>query len=135
VDLVHSITQPYRSGALFIGSDNVVKNLRKLRDDSGGAGVGAPLWQPSMTAGVPDTVLGYSLITDPNVPTGQTNGTKGLIFGNINKALAIRFAGPVRVEASTDFAFDTDLTVWRFIVRMDSEMIDAAAAKVLTYTT
>jgi HK97 family phage major capsid protein len=130
--LVHSVLRPYRPGSVFIANDSVVSSLRKLRE---GAGTGQFLWQPSLTAGQPDTLAGYPVLTDPAMPTAQTNGTRGLIFGNIGQACMVRFAGPVRVESSTDFAFDTDLTTWRFIVRFDSEVIDPNAAKVLTYTT
>lgn len=130
--LVHSITQPYRAGASFILNDTQVLALRKLRE---GSGTGMYLWQPSLQAGQPDTLAGYPVYTDTNMPTATTNGTKSIAFGDWNKAVICRFAGPVRVEASTDFAFDYDLTAWRFIVRFDSEIVDAGAAKVMTFTT
>jgi HK97 family phage major capsid protein len=130
--LVHSVLRPYRNGGVFIANDSVVAQLRRLRE---GTGTGQYLWQPSLTAGSPDTLAGYPVLTDPAMPTAQTNGTKGLVFGNINKAVIVRFAGPVRVESSTDFAFDTDFTTWRFIVRADSEVVDVNAAKALTYAT
>jgi HK97 family phage major capsid protein len=132
ITLVHSITRPYRNGASFIANDTHVASLRKLRE---GTGTGQFLWQPALTAGAPDTLAGYPIYTDPGVPTATTNGSKGIAFGNWSKAVVVRFAGPVRVDASDDFKFDYDVTTWRFIVRFDSEIVDAAAAKVLTYTT
>lgn len=132
IDLVHSVLRPYRTGSVFICNDSVIRTLRRLRE---GAGTGQYLWQPSLTAGAPDTLAGYPILSDPAMPTAQTNGTRGLVFGNIEKAVIVRFAGPVRVESSTDFAFDTDLTTWRFIVRTDSEVVDPNAARALTYTT
>jgi HK97 family phage major capsid protein len=130
VNAVHGITRPYRDGSVWIMNDSTVKTLRKLKDLNG-----QYVWQGALAAGEPDTILGYPVFTDPAMPTAQTNGVKGLVFGNINKAVMVRFAGPVRVEASTDFAFDYDLMTWRFIVRFDSEVIDTAAATALTYTT
>ena len=47
----------------------------------------------------------------------------------------VRIAGGVRIESSADYAFNTDLMTWRFITRADSRIVDAAAARVLTYTT
>lgn len=132
ITLIHSVLRPYRNGGVFIANDSVVAQLRRLRE---GTGTGQYLWQPSLQAGAPDTLAGYPVLTDPAMPTAQTNGTKGLVFGNINKAVMVRFAGPVRVESSTDFAFDTDFTTWRFIVRVDSEVVDPNAAKALTYLT
>lgn len=133
--LVHAITRPYRTNASFLCNDSVTLTLRKLRDGSGGAGTGQYLWQPSMQAGVPDTLAGYPVYTDPAMVSTTTNGHKGLAFGDWSQGLAVRIAGGIRVESSSDYAFATDLDTWRFIVRADSRIVDAAAARVLTYTT
>jgi HK97 family phage major capsid protein len=132
ITLIHSITRPYRTNASFICNDSVTKTLRKLRE---GSGTGAYLWQPSMQAGLPDVLGGYPVYTDPAMPTATTTTGKGLAFGDWSKGLMIRIAGGVRVEVSTDYAFNTDLTTWRFITRADSKIVDAAAARVLTYLT
>lgn len=131
--LQHSITRPYRVGASFICNDSVTLHLRKLREY--GASGGAYLWQPAVTLGAPETLAGNPIYTDPAMPTATTNGTKGLAFGNWTRGLAVRIAGGVRVELSTEFAFNTDLTTWRFITRADSRIVDTNAARVLTYTT
>lgn len=133
--LQHSITRPYRQNASFICNDSVTLTLRKLRDGSGGAGTGQYLWQPSVIAGQPDTLAGSPIYTDPAMPTVQTTTGKGLAFGDWSRGLAIRIAGGVRVESSTDFAFANDLVSWRFITRADSRIVDTNAARVLTYLT
>lgn len=133
--LQHSITRPYRNGASFICNDSVTLQLRKLRDGSGGAGTGQYLWQPAVTLGAPETLAGNPIYTDPAMPTATTNGTKGLAFGNWSRGFVVRIAGGVRVELSTEFAFSSDLTTWRFITRADSRIVDTNAARVLTYTT
>ena len=129
----HSITRPYRVGASFICNDSVTLQLRKLREY--GAGTGQYLWQPAATLGAPETLAGNPIYTDPAMPTATTNGTKGLAFGNWSRGFVVRIAGGVRVELSTEFAFNTDLTTWRFITRADSRIVDTNAARVLTYTT
>lgn len=133
--LQHSITRPYRAGASFICNDSVTKTLRLLRANDGGAGTGQFLWQPALTAGAPDVLAGAPVYTDPAMPTATTNGGKGLAYGNWARGLMVRFAGPVRVESSDEFAFSSDLQTWRFIIRADSKIVDAGAARVLTYTT
>ena len=133
--LMHSITRPYRENASFICNDSVVLTLRKLRDLSGGAGTGQYLWQPSNQAGQPDLLLGKPIYTDPNMPTVTTTAGKGLAFGDWGRGVMVRIAGGVRVESSQDYAFNTDLNTFRFIMRGDSQIIDAAAARVLTYLT
>ncbi len=135
ITLYHSIIRPYRSGASFICNDSVVKTLRKLRDGSGGAGTGQYLWQPAMTAGEPDTLAGRPIYTDPAMPTATTTTGKGLAFGNWKRGVVVRIAGGVRVESSRDYAFNTDLTTWRFITRADARIVDTSAARVLTYLT
>jgi HK97 family phage major capsid protein len=131
--LMHSITRPYREGASFICNDSVVLQLRKLRDLT--ATTGAYLWQPSTQAGQPDLLLGKPVFTDPNMPTVTTTAGKGLAFGDWGRGVMVRIAGGVRVESSQDYAFNTDLNTFRFIMRGDSQIIDAAAARVLTYLT
>lgn len=130
--LVHAITRPYRANASFICNDSVTLTLRRLRE---GSGTGQYLWQPSMQAGVPDTLAGFPVFTDPAMVSTTTNGHKGLAFGDWSKGLMVRIAGGVRIESSSDFAFSSDLDTWRFIIRADSRIVDAAAARVLTYTT
>ena len=131
--LQHSITRPYRNGASFICNDSVTLQLRKLREY--GASGGQYLWQPAATLGAPETLAGNPIFTDPAMPTATTNGTKGLAFGNWSRGFVVRIAGGVRVELSTEFAFSSDLTTWRFITRADSRIVDTNAARVLTYTT
>ena len=133
--LVHSITRPYRVNASFVCNDSVTLTLRKLRSLDGGANTGTYLWQPSLVAGAPDMLAGYPIYTDPAAITAQTTTLKGLAFGDWTRGLAVRIAGGVRVDSSTDFAFSSDLVTFRFIVRADSKIVDAAAARNLTYLT
>lgn len=128
--LQHSITRPYRVGATFICNDSVVKTLRSLKDTTG-----RYLWQPNLAAGQPDTLAGAPIYTDPAMPTVTTTGGKGLAWGNWKRGLAVRIAGGVRVESSTDFAFSSDLVTFRFLIRADSRIVDTNAARVLTYLT
>jgi len=53
---------------------DALKQIRKLRDDAGGAGTGQYLWQPSMQLGQPDTLLGIPVISSEYVPSTFTTG-------------------------------------------------------------
>ena len=130
VSAVHGVDRPYRAGSVWILNDAVLAELRKLVD-----GQSRPLWQAGLTAGAPDTLLGYPVYVDPAMPTATTNGTKGIVFGNIGQAVMVRFAGGVRVDSSTEYGYANDLVSWRFLVRADSEVVNPNAAKALTYTT
>ena len=62
-DLFYSLKAPYRKNAVFLMNDSSVKALRKLKDSNG-----QYLWQPSLTAGTPDTLLGRPVYTSAYMP-------------------------------------------------------------------
>ena len=77
IDLFYSLRAPYRRNAVFIMNDATVKALRKLKD-----GQGQYLWQPSITAGTPDTILNRPVHTSGFMPTLAT-GNKTILFGDL----------------------------------------------------
>lgn len=78
IDLVYSLKSPYRKKASFLMNDATVKAIRKIKDGSG-----QYLWQPSLTAGTPDTILNHPVITSPFVPTAASNA-KTIAFGDFS---------------------------------------------------
>lgn len=76
IDLFYSLKSPYRKKAAFVMNDATVKSIRKLKDGSG-----QYLWQPSMTAGTPDTILNRPVFTSSYVPTIAA-GAKTIAFGD-----------------------------------------------------
>ena len=77
LDLFYSLRAPYRKNAVFMMNDATVKALRKLKD-----GQGQYLWQPSVTLGTPDTILGRPVYTSVNMPTIAA-GAKAILFGDL----------------------------------------------------
>ncbi len=78
IDLFYSLRAPYRRNSVFIMNDSTVKAIRKLKD-----GQGQYLWQPSVTAGTPDTILNRPVHTSCFMPTIAT-GNKTILFGDLN---------------------------------------------------
>jgi HK97 family phage major capsid protein len=76
IDLFYSLKSPYRKKAIFIMNDSTVKAIRKLKD-----GNGQYLWQPSATAGQPDTILNRPVKTSSYVPTIEAEA-KTIAFGD-----------------------------------------------------
>ena len=76
IDLYHSLREPYRRSAIFITNDATIKALRKLKDGSG-----QYLWQPSVQAGQPDTILNKPVRTSGYVPTISA-AAKVIAFGD-----------------------------------------------------
>ncbi len=78
IDLVYSLKSPYRRNAVFLTSDEMIKQIRKLKD-----GNGQYLWQPSLTAGTPDMLMNRPLYTSPAMPECAA-GAKPILFGDFS---------------------------------------------------
>ena len=78
MDLFYSLKSPYRKNAVFVTNDATVKAIRKLKD-----GNGQYLWQPSVTAGQPDTILNRPLKTSAYVPV-IASAAKTIAFGDFS---------------------------------------------------
>lgn len=123
IDLFYSVIAPYRasSATKWIMKDASVATVRKLKDTTG-----QYIWQPGLTAGAPDTILGKQVLTDPNVAATALSA-KSVLFGDFSQFF-IRFAGGVRFERSDDYAFNTDLVTFRALLRADSSLVDLTGA-------
>jgi HK97 family phage major capsid protein len=85
MDLVHSVDPSYRVGGRFMLSDAALKMVRKvLIPQYSGDTAGAPLWQPSLQAGVPDQLLGYGYVINQSMATPAT-AEKTIAFGDLSK--------------------------------------------------
>ncbi|MCH3999368.1 MAG: phage major capsid protein [Lachnospiraceae bacterium] len=78
ISLIYSLKRPYRKNALFILNDSTLAVLRKLKDANG-----AYIWQPSYTAGEPDRLLGYSVLTSAYAPALEA-GKPAIAFGDFS---------------------------------------------------
>jgi len=78
LDLFYSLKAPYRNRAVFVMNDATVKAIRKLKD-----GQGQYLWQPSLQAGTPDSILNRPLYTSSYVPAIEA-GAKTIAFGDFS---------------------------------------------------
>lgn len=78
MDLFYSLKSPYRKNAIFTMNDATVKAIRKLKD-----GNGQYIWQPSVTAGQPDTILNRPVKTSAYVPT-LGSAAKTIAFGDFS---------------------------------------------------
>jgi HK97 family phage major capsid protein len=78
VDTFHAVDPVYRNGASWMMNDSSVKVVRKLKDTQG-----HPLWQPSLTAGTPDSLLNCPVVVNQDVASMAANA-KSILFGNFN---------------------------------------------------
>ena len=76
IELFYSIKSPYRKKAVWVLNEQTVKALRKIKDNTGNF-----IWQPSVSAGLPDTILNRPYVTSVYAPTIAA-GAKAIAFGD-----------------------------------------------------
>jgi HK97 family phage major capsid protein len=92
VDLIHSIDPSYRNAnCKFMVADATLAAVRKLKDTQG-----HPLWQPSVQAGTPDTLLSYPVVINQDMPVMAANA-KSILFGDIRSAYVARIVNDVQI--------------------------------------
>jgi HK97 family phage major capsid protein len=91
---------------------------RKMKD-----GAGNYIWSDSAIPGQPATLLGYSVYENPAVAAVAT-GAKSVLFGHL-PSFKVRVAGGIRVDQSSDYAFNTDVVTYRGIIRLDGGLTHA----------
>ena len=78
IDLFYSLKAPYRRNAVWVLNDSTIKAIRKLKDNQG-----QYLWQPSLTAGAPDLLLGKPVRTSAYMPAIAADA-KTIAFGDFS---------------------------------------------------
>lgn len=124
IDLFYSLKAPYRKRAVWILNDSTVKAIRKLKDGNGNY-----IWQPALTAGSPDTILGRPVYTSAYVPTIAA-GNRTVIFGDLSYYWIADRQGRTFKKLSELYA-TTDQTGFVATQRVDGKLILREAVKVL----
>ena len=101
-------------GVGYMAAGQTIGSMRKLKDTAGNY-----LYQVGI--GQPDTFAGFSVIENPALPALGTGVVGSVLFGHM-PSYKVRMAGGLQVASSQDFAFNTDLTTWRFLIRLDGNL-------------
>jgi HK97 family phage major capsid protein len=83
IDLVQALRPPYRQGAVFVMNSATAARIRKFKTADG-----AFLWQPGLSAGQPDSLLGYPLIEAEDMPDISAD-SHSIAFGNFRAGYLI----------------------------------------------
>ena len=84
-DLIHSIDPSYRGNSRFMFNDATFKSLKKIKVlQYSGDLVGTPLWQPGLTLGAPDTILGFPYVINQSMASPGSSAKK-ILFGDFSK--------------------------------------------------
>ena len=78
ITLIYNLKRPYRKSASFITNDKTLASIRKLKDNNG-----VYMWQPALTAGEPDRLMGYAVHTSQFAPESAT-GKPVMAFGDFS---------------------------------------------------
>ena len=124
MDLFYSLRAPYRRNAVFLTNDATMKALRQLKN-----GNGDYLWQPSLTAGQPDTLLNRPVYTSSYMPAiAATN--KVILFGDLGYYWVADREGRSFKRLNELYAANGQVG-FQSSERVDGKLVLAEAAKVL----
>ena len=118
VDLVHSVDVAYRQGAKWMMHDQTVATLRKLTDNNG-----LPIWQPSMTEGEPQRLLGYPVVINNDMAQIAASA-KVILFGQFRKYW-IRDVRRITLLRLNERYADYHQVAFLAFSRHDGKLIDA----------
>ena len=125
IDLIYSVDAATRrkpSMALMMNTSSIGA-ARKLKDTAGNY-----LYNISQVGpGGQDTFAGFNVVENPHLADTALDA-KSVIAGSID-SYKVRLAGGLDVASSTDFAFQNDLTTWRFTMRLDGDLTHASEVK------
>ncbi|GIU67619.1 phage major capsid protein [Candidatus Phycosocius spiralis] len=83
VDLTYAPRTQYRSNATFMMNRRTVGQVRKFKDSTG-----QYIWQPSLVAGQPATLLGFPMVECEDMPDVSSGGF-AIAFGDFEKGYLI----------------------------------------------
>ena len=83
IDLVYGLQSAYRQNARHVMNRTTQGAVRKLKDDDG-----QYLWQPSVQAGQPATLLGYGITEAEDMPSIEANSFP-ILFGDFQRTYVV----------------------------------------------
>lgn len=129
VDVVHSVDPEYRVNSRWMFHDGGLKMIKKIKVlQYSGDVAGVPLWQPGLTLGQPDTILGYAYTINQSMATPAT-GVKSLLFGQMDKYL-IRDVRDVTVVRLDELFAVLGQVAFLALSRHDGDLLDAGTRPV-----
>jgi HK97 family phage major capsid protein len=122
LSLKYSVLSPYRRNASWLMNDGSVAKVAGLKDTTN-----QYIWQPGLTTGAPDMLLGAPVYTDPDVPVMAANA-KSVLYGDFSWYW-IRDVNGIAIQRLNElFAMNGQVG---FIVfhRTDGKLVNTAAVK------
>lgn len=125
LDLFFALKAAYRNTSTFLMGINTEKALRKLKNDT----TGDYMWQPGLTAGQPNTLLGRPVEISDYMPD-FTAGNKIIAFGDF-KQYTIKDTVGMRMQVLDQPYADKGLVGFKGYERTDGKLIVPEAIQVM----
>lgn len=125
IDMYHALRRQYRNRATWLVSDAFVKAIRKLKDNDG-----QYLWQPSISANTPDTIMGRPVETSDDM-AGLTASAVPAVFGDM-KYYRIMDRKGITMQRLNELYAATGQVGFRMYSRTDGKLLLPEAVKKLT---
>ena len=125
LDLIYSVDGAVRRASTFglVMNTSSLGAARKLKDTAGNY-----LYNISQVGpGGQDTFAGFTVHENPDMADTAVDAVS-VLAGDL-ASYKVRLAGGLQVASSTDFAFQNDLTTWRFTMRFDGNAAHASEIK------
>lgn len=122
IDLQYTLDGAARRlpGVAYMAAGATIGAMRKLKDTAGN-------YLYTVNVGQPDSFAGYNVIENPAMAAVGT-AAKSVLFGHM-PSYKVRVAGGLQVATSTDYAFNTDVTTFRVMMRVDGDLTHASHIK------
>ena len=123
IDLVHSLKSGHRQNATWVMNAATLAEVRKLK-----ATDGSFMWQPGLTAGQPDRLIGYPVVEAADMPDIAAN-VFPIAFGNFRAGylIAERSATSILRDPFTNKPF----VHFYAVKRIGGQVLDSEAIKLL----
>ncbi|MDB5380229.1 MAG: putative rane protein [Rubritepida sp.] len=119
IELEHSVDPAYRQGSSFMMHDTSFKVVKKLKDAQN-----RPLFLPGFTVGAADTILGYPVRINQDMPVMAANA-KSALFGNLSNYVIRDVLGLRVTRLNERFAENGQIAFIAF-QRTDGRLVSAA---------
>lgn len=120
IELEHSVDPAYRAGSGFMMHDSTVKKLRLMKDSQS-----RPFFMPGYESRSADTILGYPVIVNQDMPVMAANA-KSIAFGNFTNYVIRDVMGLAITRLGELFAHNGQVAFIGFM-RSDGRIVSGGA--------
>ena len=128
ISLMNKLRAGYLSKASWLMPRSVVDAVRKFKE----SGTGAYIWQPSLQAGTPATILGYPVVLADDMPA-MSSGSLSAAFGNFEEGYTI--VDRIGLQTLRDPYTSAPFVKFRCSKRVGGDVVNFEAIKVLKFAT